>query len=236
MKITKEMGEQIVRLYKTHSDTELSKMLGITIHCLTDYRHRKGLFKEKKVNPRALKYSEKLWIEQNYMKLTYKQMAEALKRGKSIINKYVKVLFERGFAKKPNSSHKNLRLVSYLNTKPNKGSFKKGSLPHNTRKVGQVYWRNAENQYFIKTANGVKPFKNWLWEKENGTVQKGEYVCFIDGNSKNVCLENLCLLDRAGLLKKNNSGTESLNKRGASLKKAWAKRRFTEINGKNVWT
>lgn len=234
--MTKEQASQIERLYKTYSDTELAKMLELKTHCVTDFRHKKGLFKEKKVNPKELSYSEKLFIRENYMKMTYPQMAKQMKRSKTAISCVVKELYAKGFPKKPNESHKMLPSVTYINTKPNKTSFKKGQKPHNTRKVGQVYWRNAEKQWYIKTQTGVKPFKDWLWEQYFGQIEKGKIVCFLDNNKKNVSLENLGLFSRVEILKRNNTTPKAIEKRRESLKKSWARKRFTEINGKNVWS
>jgi hypothetical protein len=81
-----------------------------------------------------------------------------------------------------------------------KTRFKKGGLPHNTLEDGIITTRKdkyGKPQKFIRLALGKwLHLKNYVWQEAKGEIPKGMCVRFKDGNSLNVELDNLELIDR----------------------------------------
>ncbi len=86
-----------------------------------------------------------------------------------------------------------------------KGWFKPGQLPHNTKYDGAVAIRFHHSGRHgvkrpikhIRLAQGKwKPLHIHIWEHYNGPVPKGMLVSFIDANSLNCCVGNLHLITR----------------------------------------
>jgi len=80
--------------------------------------------------------------------------------------------------------------------------FKKGRTPHNTKPVG---YRSVRDGYlFERTDNGFEMVHVLLWERVNGKVPTGKILKFKDGNRENICIENLEVIDRTELMKRNS--------------------------------
>ncbi len=118
-----------------------------------------------------------------------------------------------------------------------KGYFEKGHNPHNKGKKG-YYGKGCEKTWFKKgnipknhkpvgseridkdgyTLVKVAEPKKWrlkhvvLWEKHNGPVPKGYKVVFLDGDIKNITIENLALVSNQEMLMANRMGLRYKNK------------------------
>ncbi len=90
--------------------------------------------------------------------------------------------------------------------------FKKG---HRGGKAAQLYQpigseRISKDGYLERKINDDMPLqKRWravhllVWEAENGSLPKGHAITFKDGNKQNITLENLELVSRADLMRRN---------------------------------
>lgn len=90
----------------------------------------------------------------------------------------------------------------------NKTSFKKGSIPPNTRKAGSISMRKDknENSYMhikVSEPNRWQMLHVYIWENKHGKIPKGYCVIFKDKNTLNVSLSNLMLVSRAELVRLN---------------------------------
>lgn len=89
-----------------------------------------------------------------------------------------------------------------------KGWFKKGSKPTNTRPIGSVL-ENKNGYILVKVKDtGIRnemwrPKHELVWEKANGSKPDKHAVIFADGNKRNFDLDNLVLVKRSELLKLN---------------------------------
>ena len=82
--------------------------------------------------------------------------------------------------------------------------WKKGNIPPNIAKDGEVRWREALGYYFIRLGdNDWVLYHKWLWESENGKVKEGFNVIFKDGNSKHCVRENLECISNQELMSRN---------------------------------
>ncbi len=91
--------------------------------------------------------------------------------------------------------------------KPNCGNFQKGHKPANTKslgaericsKDGYILVKVTERNPYTGCPTRYKAKHIVLWEKTHGRpVPPGKIVSFIDGNNKNVKIDNLMLVDRA---------------------------------------
>lgn len=81
-----------------------------------------------------------------------------------------------------------------------KGHFKKGSLPHNTKPDNVTTVRKDKEgrlHEFVKISMGVwKPKRLLVWEEHNGPVKKGMCIWVKDGDTMNTNIDNLELITR----------------------------------------
>lgn len=93
--------------------------------------------------------------------------------------------------------------------KPNRTSFKKGSVPKNIKPLGHERIDSKDGYVWIKVAE-PNPYTTaptryrqkhvYVWETHNGPVPDGYVVAFLDGNKLNCEPENLMLITRQELL------------------------------------
>lgn len=90
--------------------------------------------------------------------------------------------------------------------------FKKGHLGGRAADVVQPIGavRISKDGYLQRKINNDLPFqKRWrgvhilVWEEINGPLPAGHAICFKDGNKQNVAIENLELVSRADLMRRN---------------------------------
>ncbi len=103
--------------------------------------------------------------------------------------------------------------------KPNRTSFKKGSVPPNLLPVGTE--RITRDGYVEVKINEPNPYvagqkTRWklkhlyLWIKENGPLPEGHILTFLDGDKKNCSPENLLLISRKVNAYLNHNGLSAL--------------------------
>ena len=85
--------------------------------------------------------------------------------------------------------------------------FKKGQVPHTWRPLGTE--RISKDGYLERKVTDLQGVKNYRavhllnWEAVNGPLPAGHAVVFKDGNKHNVALDNLELITRAELMRRN---------------------------------
>jgi hypothetical protein len=84
--------------------------------------------------------------------------------------------------------------------------FKKGHMPPNYRPVGSERV-NVDGYTEVKVAdpNQWKFKHHIIWEEIHGPIPKGECLIFLDGNNRNVTLDNLQKVTRKQLVRLNQS-------------------------------
>lgn len=84
--------------------------------------------------------------------------------------------------------------------------FPKGHLPHNTNQQGDGALTKRGRYWYIRLELGRwRQYHTWLWEQANRKINgRTEMVKFIDGNTDNCTLENLCLISRADGMRANS--------------------------------
>jgi ribosomal protein L44E len=86
--------------------------------------------------------------------------------------------------------------------------FKKGNVPHTWRPIGHI---KVDDDGYLKqkvTDDGLARFHyqfvhRMVWEASNGPIPKGHAVVFRNGDKSDVRLENLELIDRVELMRRN---------------------------------
>lgn len=78
-------------------------------------------------------------------------------------------------------------------------TFKKGNVPYDHKEVGTLVFRPAEGYYWrkVKEPNKWEMEHRLIWEREHGKIPKGMNVVFINGDTKDLRIENLELLTDA---------------------------------------
>lgn len=92
--------------------------------------------------------------------------------------------------------------------------YQKGNLPHNTKPIG--YERVSKDGYIevkiamrpgdTESGHNFVPKHRLVWEAANGPVPKGHKLIFLDGNKKNIDIENLALVSNAEHLEMTRRG------------------------------
>lgn len=87
--------------------------------------------------------------------------------------------------------------------------FQSGHRPHNWRPVGSEFRRGDGYLYRKITDEGPAPYHCravhvLLWEEHHGPVPQGHAVVFRDGNTHRIEIDNLMLVDRAELMRRNS--------------------------------
>lgn len=84
--------------------------------------------------------------------------------------------------------------------------FKQGGLPPNTSPIGTVAVREGYEWEKIAEPNIWKARHIMAWEKERGPVPEGQMIIFLDGNRRNISLDNLMLVSGSENLCINRQG------------------------------
>lgn len=140
---------------------------------------------------------EKKWLIDQDPELTYQELTEAFNShfGTDLKRHSISDLM-----------CKQLKVVSRRNNSK-KGRFEKGAKPKHpigaeVEKQGYI-WVKVNDKYFPNGSTKMAHYyENWkrksdiVWEEQNGSIPKGKFIVFLDGNRRNCNIENLYLIDR----------------------------------------
>lgn len=173
--------EKIIReKFETHTYKELAAILGVSVTTIGRYCAKCGLYRvppKQEVLDRIAVISEMRGTYSNGM--IAKKLGISLQKVKRAINT------GRLESRKPGS-----RALIEL---PNSGRFLPGQTPQNVHRVGKVSVINQKDcpRYRIKQEKGFRYVHDVIWEKHNGPRKKGTVLRFIDGNYRNLAIDNL---------------------------------------------
>ena len=123
-----------------------------------------------------------------------------LRRGDDIGREY---RFQKGNA----PANKGLRRPGYGPGRMRETQFVKGRKPHTWKPIGSERIFGGYLQRKM-TDTGYPP-RDWqlvhrlMWEEANGPIPPGQCLIFVDGNKRNIVLDNLRIVTRAELGRKN---------------------------------
>ena len=104
--------------------------------------------------------------------------------------------------------NKGKKMKPELYNKVKSSMFKKGHQPHNTKHDGAISIRKDKRGIpykFIRTKQSVWiPLHRYVWEKQNGPIPKNHNILFKDGDTLNVSLDNLIMVDNKELMEINS--------------------------------
>jgi hypothetical protein len=173
--LTPEQKDSITKLYTNHSAHEIADLLGLSYNQVYTFAQKQGLSKSLE------------WIRER-ARLRSAQPDHGGRRfqfskGHSTWNKGKKGLSFGGQATQ----------------------FKKGNLPHNHKPVGHVR-KNIDGYFEIKVAepNVFSFLHRVIWEQSNGPIPRNMVLVFKDRDRTNCILENLELISRADLARRNS--------------------------------
>lgn len=164
-------------MYPNHSAREIAERLETTIEVI----YAKSRHSTVRKSP-------------EYLAALNKQMGENLQK-----NGYG-TRFEKG--QKPWCFGK--KIGSHPNSA--KTQFKKGEMPHNHQPIGTILPVSTQPYLKIKIAepNKWEMLHRHNWKKANGEIPKGFCLVFRDGNAHNCAVENLELISRSELQRRNS--------------------------------
>ncbi len=155
------------------------------------------------------------FLRQNYLTIPTKRMSKMLNRNESSARQRMAVLklkvpaeivekFKKDSQIMPGNIpvNKGQKMPAHIYEKVKATMFKKGSLPHNTKKDGLIVTRKeVMRSGEVRMYQWVRISKaNWKmvhvvkWEKKYGKVPKGHIVVFKDKNTMNLSIKNLELI------------------------------------------
>lgn len=112
------------------------------------------------------------------------------------------------FIKGQKAHNKGVKMSEEVYKKAAGTMFKKGHMPSNHRPVGSERIDNKDGYILIKT----KEPRTWklkhrvIWEQHYGPIPEGKCLIFLNGDKKDVRIENLILIDRKVNTRMNQSG------------------------------
>jgi len=161
--------------------------------------------------------SEEQYIRDNYLDISYKQLAKAVKCTHGRIKRFLNrnglivpdhIVEERRkscqFKKGHDPHNKGRKVDTWMSPdgiEKIKGTqFKKGNIPHNTLYNGAIAIRidrdGSSYQYLRLDKNKWILLHQHIWINANGPIPDGYIVVFKDGDTLNVDLDNLELISR----------------------------------------
>ena len=120
--------------------------------------------------------------------------------------------WEHRFKKGAAPHNKGLRRPGWGPGRMKETQFKKGNTPFHARPLGSE--RIAKDGYIERKIAETGTKRDWkgvhilAWETANGPVPDGHAVVFKDGNKQNTVIENLELISRADLMRRNSYHTK----------------------------
>ena len=176
-KWTAEESARLVELFPTHSAPDIAQQLGVS---------RKQVYARAQ-HLRLKKSSE--WIREH----SRKAMANPNHPGR-------KAQFSPGHAAW------NKGVTGYMTG--NATSFKKGAQPHTWRPIGTTRTVDGYMQRKVTdTHNTIRdyvPVHHLVWRLHGRSISKGQALVFRDGNKSNPDINNLELITRAELMRRNS--------------------------------
>lgn len=147
------------------------------------------------------------------------------------------------FARGHVPANKGLRRPGWCPDRMAETQFKPGARPHTWKSIGSTRLTNDGYQQRKISDTGYPP-RDWvgehtlLWEKAHGPIPKGHALIFKDRNKSNICLDNLELITRRELMRRNtihNYPPELVDviRLGAALKRQ-LRRRHEEQNDRSA--
>lgn len=169
---TPEQKEQLKELFPNNTTKEVSEIMNIKFHSVSYMAKKLGLKKSEK----HMK-SDKMT---RFKKGTTKGKKTWFKKGRTPQNKGVKAEDWMSAEQYENFS---------------KAQFKKGNLPHNTKKIGTISIRkDRTDRYYLYIKveeNKWVLLQRYIYEKEVGDLTEDQVVRFKDGNPLNITVGNL---------------------------------------------
>lgn len=158
------------------------------------------------------------FIKENYIRLSPRKLAAEIGRSRTFVRSVIKkhklvvpddIMEERirasQFQKGQPSMNKGLKPEEYMSPaaleKIRKTQFKKGHLPHNTKKDGAIsirkHKRTGQAYKYIRIAKGEWVLLHrHMWEQQEGPIPPGYNCQFIDKDTMNCDIDNLYLINR----------------------------------------
>lgn len=220
---TKEMDERLISLNPNHNEKQLSQLFELTQDAIKRRRKILGLRKDDR---RTIWNDENEdYLKEHYPNTKIKDLAEIMGLSANSIEAKA-FMFQLKKTPEFRSQVAQEGSVFHKNHQPwNKGmkglqmggvqtQFKKGNLPHNTRKDGDSSIRedrNGKRHEYIRVSLGVWIEKKILvWKEHHGEIPKKMCIRVIDGDTMNTDISNLEMIT----MKQNriiNSGSTMLS-------------------------
>jgi hypothetical protein len=171
-----EQVQYIIENYPDNYTDEISQYLGLTKSTVYNIANQYGLKKSE------------IWKEKDRV------------FRKKILTKYGKdYRFEKGHTPK----NKGAKLAPEVVKKMEKSFFKKGSKPHNIKYDGHERV-SKEGYVLVRVSIGrYMPKHQHIWRQLHGDIPKGHVVIFKDKDKRNFDINNLVLISRSELMKRN---------------------------------
>lgn len=181
--LTSEEVQQILKLYPDTKAQVIADQFGVPVRKIYATAKRYGIKKSED--------------------FLYSDQSGRIQKGQSLSPS---TCFQKGCQ----SATKGKRMEALIKSEEKKARWKarlwkKGNIPHNVGKNGEIRWRKSLGYYMIKIEDNHWVFYHrWLYEKNFGPIPPGFNIVFKDGNARNCELSNLDCLSNADLALKNS--------------------------------
>lgn len=221
---TEKEIEILKEMYPTKPTRLIAEKLGRTVMAVRTYARNVGVKKAPDYNYmldsiNAVPQEKKDFIRENYNKYTNPELVEITGASETTIRK---VAQKYGLRKEVNTGsfpkghvphNKGKKMSEYMSPEAidriKKTRFKKGLIPHNTRKDGDVRLetdKTGREYYYIRIgAADWQLLHRVIYKRHHGHIPPGMIVTFRDGNSRNLAIDNLELISRGENAKRNSN-------------------------------
>lgn len=164
---------------------------------------------------RVFNQEEISFILENYKKITKNKLVEELnlKFNKQFTFNQIQRFYatnklRSGISSKFTKNNKPWNKGTKGIMKANKTSYKKGQSSHNTLPIGTES-ETVDGYLLVKVSHEGAKYDQWklkhkiLWEKERGQIPEDYCLIFLDGNRKNIEIENLMKVEKNDVLTMN---------------------------------
>lgn len=223
---TETMITKLKREYPTKPTPELASELGKTVAAV---KSKAAVLKIKKIifSNSSITMAKEVYLKKHYANTRNADLSEILKVSEAAISArafklglkkeeaFIRKWTSKTYFKKGHTpANKGKKQTEYMTPEAIAATaetrFKKGQVPHNAlNDWEEVERRDKGGRVYtlIKVPKARKlQYKHiWLWEKHTKQkLKKGYNIVFKDGNTQNICVENLECISNAELMRRNS--------------------------------
>jgi HNH endonuclease len=199
-----EIEQFVLDNFYQKTNKEIAQELGIKIQKLRPIAYSLGLYR---INLEFWNDEQVMFLRENFETIGDTELAQIFQEKFSKVKKWTKKHIEKKRKHlKLNRTPEQLKKIKQRNIDAGMYADAHVKMWNNRtqKKEGETtYWGNIRKSMYIKIQGEYKQAARYIWTQTHGEIAKGMNVAFIDGNNRNIAIENLELLSNADMARRN---------------------------------